>query len=662
MRTPQRRNPLLALACALAWGAQPAAARSVDLSELSLEDLMKVEITSASKYAQSQAEAPSAVTVVTREDIRRFGWRNLADLLAAQRGFHVIYDRNYHYLGVRGFAPPGDYNSRIMFLIDGMRVNENVYDSAMPDGAFPLDLALIERVEIVRGPGASMYGGNALFGVINIVTRTPDSLAGGEAGLMGGSDGMADIHLTAGGKGEGVAGIVSVNGHRTDGGRYRFDDVAPAQPSPTGADSERWERFFGHIALAGWRAMLVHGVRRKHVPTGSYGTTPDDPRHWEQDGYTLANLMREFRLDDRQSLSVSLSGGRYTYVNYLPYGVAAYGYDMVNRDDVKGEWLSGDIRWTSETMAKHKWVAGLEWAADRTTMRNYDLDGTEYPYPDGPNYSSRRIGLYAQDEIRLTDTLTGTLGLRIDRAQDRDLQVSPRLALVAQIGADDTAKLLYGTAFRNPSHSNDVTAPAGVKLAEERVQSIEAVWEHRFGVTAQLSASLYRYRIDDVIDRAFDAAVPSYLAFNGQPVDARGTEIEYLWHGANGLSLRASYSAQFLDQSGARPANSPQHLGKANLILPLGPDNLLLALEGQAIGGRGTNSGARLSGTAIANTTLSWRNKDWDVAFSVYNLFDRRYDDPSPQDPWLTYYYPGVTRDRFEQDGRSWRLAATLRF
>jgi iron complex outermembrane receptor protein len=169
----------------LAALALPSAA--ADLSDLPLEDLLKIEVVGASKYPQAGTVAPSAVTVVTREDIRRFGWRTLSEALAAQRGFHASYDRSYHYLGVRGFAPSGDYNNRILFLVDGMRVNDNIYDSVMAGETFPIDLDLVERIEIVRGPGASIYGGNALFGVVNIILRSGASFDGAELAADAGS-------------------------------------------------------------------------------------------------------------------------------------------------------------------------------------------------------------------------------------------------------------------------------------------------------------------------------------------------------------------------------------------------------------------------------------------------------------------------------------------
>src|ERR1700735_4914329 len=111
-----------------------------DLLDKSLEDLMSIEIDSvygASGLKQKMTEAPASVTVITSEDIQRYGYRTLADILRNVRGFYVTYDRNYSYVGVMGYGLPGDYNSRIALLIDGHRMNDNIYEGGLIGTEFP---------------------------------------------------------------------------------------------------------------------------------------------------------------------------------------------------------------------------------------------------------------------------------------------------------------------------------------------------------------------------------------------------------------------------------------------------------------------------------------------------------------------------------------------
>jgi len=124
-----------------------------DLTDLSLEELMNVEVVNAaSRFDQTAREAPSAVTVITSDEIRLFGYRTLAEVLNSLRGFYVSYDRNYYYLGVRGFSPPGDYNSRILLTLNGTRINESIYNSVYFGTEALVDLDLIDRLEVIRGP------------------------------------------------------------------------------------------------------------------------------------------------------------------------------------------------------------------------------------------------------------------------------------------------------------------------------------------------------------------------------------------------------------------------------------------------------------------------------------------------------------------------------
>ncbi|HTQ50384.1 MAG TPA: TonB-dependent receptor plug domain-containing protein, partial [Candidatus Acidoferrales bacterium] len=152
------------------------------MTELPLESLMQIEVPkvfSASKFEQKATEAPSSTTVITSDEIQRYGYRTLADILASVQGFYISYDRDYDFLGARG-VNLGDFNSRILLLVNGHRINNDLNDAAYIDTAFLLDVDLIDRVEIIRGPGSVLYGNNAFFGVINVITRQGKQVDGVE--------------------------------------------------------------------------------------------------------------------------------------------------------------------------------------------------------------------------------------------------------------------------------------------------------------------------------------------------------------------------------------------------------------------------------------------------------------------------------------------------
>jgi outer membrane receptor for ferrienterochelin and colicins len=163
---------------------------TTNLADLSIEQLLEVSVEKvygASKYEQKVTQAPSSISIVTGVEIKKFGHRTLAEVLRSVRGLYVSDDRNYSYLGIRGFLRPGDYNTRVLVLVDGHRMNDNVYDAAYVAREGMVDVDLIERVEVIRGPSSSIYGSSAFFGVINIITKTGRQVDGVDASLEGGS-------------------------------------------------------------------------------------------------------------------------------------------------------------------------------------------------------------------------------------------------------------------------------------------------------------------------------------------------------------------------------------------------------------------------------------------------------------------------------------------
>lgn len=260
---------LAAAACASAGicahaGAQSAAA---ELAEMPFEQLLSLEVYSASRFAQKLSDAPSNVTVVTAADIRAYGWRTLADILGSIRGLHTSYDRSYSYLGARGFLRPGDYNTRFLLLIDGNRSNDGVYDQAGIGTEFGIDVDLIERVEFVPGPGSSIYGANAFFGVINVITRRGRDLAGPRVALEAGSHGMRGGRASYGARGEqGAEWLLAVSSMRERGQDLyfpQFDGAGGSDGVARGLDHDRGRMLLIKGSAGDLSVSLLHSERVK---------------------------------------------------------------------------------------------------------------------------------------------------------------------------------------------------------------------------------------------------------------------------------------------------------------------------------------------------------------------------------------------------------------
>jgi iron complex outermembrane receptor protein len=148
------------------------------LFQMDLLDLMNQKVVTASKYIQSSAEAASSIGVITAAEIKQFGYRTLGEALNSQRGMYQSNDKNYLYIGSRGFSRPTDYNNRIVIMIDGHIMNEVVYGSAFMGNELGINLDNIDKIEIIRGPGASVYGSGAMLNIINVIMKKGDETIG----------------------------------------------------------------------------------------------------------------------------------------------------------------------------------------------------------------------------------------------------------------------------------------------------------------------------------------------------------------------------------------------------------------------------------------------------------------------------------------------------
>lgn len=637
----------------------PAALAAEDPNEgffdMSLEELMDVEIYSASKYSQKSSQAPSSVTVITSREIQLYGYRNITEVLRSVPGFYDTYDRNYSYVGVRGFGRPGDYNTRILFLLDGHRLNDNVGSLALAGNESLLDVDLIDRVEIVRGPGSALYGSNALFAVVSIFTKKGGDFKGGE---LSGVYGSAEKK-----QGRFTYGDVFDNGFEflTSGTLANWDGETLYYPEynrprygfgKTDNDDEDAKTFFIEASYQDFTFRAASSQREKGLPTAPWESLFDSDHTRTWDDYTLLGLTWEHEVDE--SLSIL---GRFSYHHYNYDGQYTYDdggvYD--NHDWWKGRWVVGEVQVTKQFDNGHKVVLGAESQYNiRQDQKNWDFN----VYLDDQRHS-KSWGVYIQDEYQLTDDLSFNVGVRRDYYDASGATVNPRAALVYQLSEESTLKFLAGTAFRAPSayelyYDDDYSKP-NPNLDPETIETYEVVYENRFSDHWKATFSGFYYKIEDLIDQVQDGPLMQYQ--NISEVTANGAEVGLEGQFDSGLRGRLSYACvQTLDKSTrSELMNSPGHIVNFNLIYPLLPERLFAGIDSKYVSARKTVNDNWTDDSLVTNLTLTYVNalKNLDLQLGLYNLFDVSYDHPG---------FIEHEQDMIEQDGRTFAVKMTYRF
>lgn len=642
------------------------------LADMSLEDLMKVQVPTvygASKHEQKVTEAPSDVTVVTAEEIQRRGARTLGEALDGVRGLYVTSDRTYSYLGVRGFNRPGDFNSRTLVLVDGQRINDNIYNSGFIGTEFPVDVDLIERVEVIRGPGSALYGNNAFFGVINLVTKRGRDLKAAEASVEAGSFDSYRGRATYGNQFKNEVEILLSGSIYDSGGRDRlyypeYDSPATNDGFAERADGDSYKNGFAKLSYKDFTLEGSFHNREKHIPTGAFGTVFNDPttKAVDERGFVRLKFDREFGDDWAVVAAIAYDHYRYLGDYFSDYGPELGPPDLqINRDVGIGRWWETEFQVRKTFNERLSLMSGFEYRQDITQRQeNFNIPSDE----SFIDYSAQNYnwGVFTQGELNILTNLTLTAGVRYDRYDTFGGTVNPRAGLIGKPFKDTVIKAMYGTAFRGPNafelyYHDAGTAKANPDLDAETIRTYELAVDQYFGPRLRASVSGFFYQTENLINQVTDPADGLIVFENLDKSEAIGVEMELESNWENGLSARASFTLQDATDSvtGNRLDNSPRHLAKLYLSVPLAPKRLYLTPSLRYLGSRETLAGNRVDSYWLADLNLLATDypKGWDFSVGVYNLAGTRH------------YHLGGTehmQDMLEMDGTSFRVKVTRRF
>lgn len=611
----------------IAAGESPPAGASADAPELMLFQDLPV-VVAAGKREQTQQEAPASVSVVTDDDIQLFGYRNLADVLRDQRSFYLHTDGLNWFAGVRGFLRPGEWNSRLLVAVDGQPTNEVIYGQSHIDQDFPIPIDVMKQVEIVRGPGSALYGTNAVFGVVNAVTKDPSDINGIQATVWGGTNETGRANVLFGRTIGGWDVVADVSAYTSDGDHsIQYDGVNDAAHNfgrINGYDYEGVVSGFIKVHRGDFTLQGNLAAREKDNRSATYNASFFDPGNmYEQQADWVARV--DHPVEDGQSFHARIAYGRYAYQQNWIYppdgqGTPAYRYFTTAYDD----WLDEQVYYDWQMTKSFHLLAGADARQAIDTLQK-DRDTLNGPVLDLPA-SYNAFGVFAEGEWKATSWLRLTAGLRFDQIQRVGGTFSPRFAAVVTPDKPDTLKALYGRAFRAPNLYEQLYAAPGntpnPSLKPEICDTFELVWERQFENGWRTTLDGFIWKMSDAMDN-FILADGNLQTRNGPTLWAHGVEAEVGRQWNNGMRMRAYGSLTRAEHDDQHLAHSPEWILGTACAIPLFGRDTFVSFDPQVVGPMTNDLGESTRTTFVTNVVLTSRDlvKNWTFQAGVYNLF-----------------------------------------
>lgn len=611
---------------------------------------------------------PSHVTVLTADDLARSTWRDLTDALSAQPGLFGARNSTTPQdiaLDARGFANGGGNGQRLLVLVDGRKTN-NVTGSVTDWATIPMEN--IERVEILRGPLAALYGDTAVAGVVHILTREGAETAVRSLSAEAGSFGTTRERLFVSGKEADFTYALFARGERSDGFRkngaydgkdfsvrlgYALDETWRVK-AKAGIHDDRRERpgtlTRGEIAVFGRNASMTPGDRSDVFDSNvDLGIERRAPRFMKGVG----------ALDERTSLFATWVNARAASdITFVGGGTTA------SRDD--SDLLNLSLQHTSvlglldPDAADLKLTAGADLGLEVSRAPTFNDFPPFFVQKQDTGYRRRLLGLFGHGELAVTDALLVSGGARFDRAlfrfdqqtEDRVLggvtsadggkafdQWNPHVGANYRWSSTTSAYAAWGRTLRYPNRDELIGfLAASPELRPERASTWEVGLREEWGRSFTGTLSLYRM---DVQDEIFFVPPPSgAFAFganqNVPRLRHQGIESAFRWQVVDLVALRAGYTlAKTAIETGPFARHdlpiTPRHTGTVGVEIDFGK-GFLLATQTRVVGKRFLlndldNTTRALPAYAVTDLRLQYRNGSVLAWVTGFNVLDREYDD-----------------------------------
>ena len=612
--------------------------------------------------------SPSVTSVMTSKDIEKIGARRLEDVLEYLPGVHVSSARagnTNNVIGFRGIY--SEANSQVLILINGVP-QRNTFIGGKPF-AWTMPVKNISHIEVIRGPGSMLYGGDATTGVINIILKTGKELRGGNVGSFLGSNDTYEGWAQYGQKNNDWEYSFSTQGGTTNGSQGRIErDAQSFLDNQFGTQVSNAPGFTNNgrddidarvdLAYKDWLRLRAGYQRFNNVQTGQGATLAlDKSGTTNEDVYNLDLSAKHKFNNDLASESKIYFVGQETNWNWglLPPGTLS-GF-LPQGANVQSTNFQGTTAFTSQlnyTGVKHHNVtsgAGIiyNWIDNISNKLNYLITPSfiqQIPFTElsslgsDPNLKSRnRTNFYTllQDEWKFATDFYLTTGLRYDYYSDTSDGFSPRISLVWNANNNLTTKLLYSRSFRPPSFlEKNLTATPNTILKPEIMDTVEFQIENKWSPQLATSTNAYWFQLDNLITSANQSVLTTVQPFptafsNARKINGMGTEVEGRFTYNDNLNMSLNYSYHYVSNSD-NTGLLPEHMIKALFDWKFTKD-WMIGSQLSWVGERKrpvNDPRPNLSNYFIAGVTLSTKvAKPLEFTLRVNNVFSANAREPS---------------------------------
>ena len=593
--------------------------QSIDFDEMLLESLEEVS-TIATKTKLNIDEMPAFVTILRQDELFKMGIHSVYEALGFVPGVELSIEASgAKQVVFRGVKEKGKVN----FMVDGVKINNAYRGSIYHYLDFPIEL--IDRIEVIRGPGSVLYGSNAIVGVINIVTI--NSLESQSSKLFVESGSYDSVK-----GGFHIANDFDLLHMSLDSYYHKNNKAIAVGPDKANSYAETDESLKDYsIGLHIEAEKLSLNARLKKSDSGLYYglgnyLTSDSNSEFIVNKTQFIELAYKNELDAKSSYGVSLGFSKYEQrvnTRYAPlFGDIIYKLDYAE----KSTYLNADF--STKIYDNHNMALGAEYINFRSLNEHLNIVNHPSLNPDyiiEPNVRRNIFSLFVTDQIEVTDKLDISAGVRYDNYSDFGDALSPRIGLVYVVSDSTNLKTMYSNAFRTPSwlelYANIPDLSIGdSSLNAEVSDTFEVGIVHKFNSDSKLRLNVYETHISDVIYRNTSK---KYVQLGNNEIYGAELDFETKLYSDTAIKMNMTY-VTVKDENEDTMPNIANIMSNIN-ILHTFRNGLSSNTYLKYVGSRErSNVDVRedLKSYTVVDQTLSYKYKTINLSATVKNLFD----------------------------------------